>query len=473
MTPNKYFEFLGLEESQLPEVNTQKAVLDENEEIELGEITEDQLEVVSNEIESAFDVTDNTLDVTDELQHQVDSNDVLLNGQNTEITELDVLTSQESYYLALGKLGYTKDQIQRISIESFNSNRERLSVSNEGIVDFIKTVWEKIQSFFRRIAQMIGRFFKMIKEFIFGKAREEKRDEVEKVMKTTKEDIRFDDTEIKKVTEMLGCFKIYDKPILNNPDFKNQLSSIIKDTNSVFDKTMKEMTKILVDSKDERLKAELMLLSTSTLNNAILKIEQIYSRFNGSVKYLARADQKFNEFIKQSPLTAFTVLHKDCVNVFSVKKFDSDNEEGGSLNVYRAQLSSIQDFQFREQIEKNVNVLFDNNGKINQTELIKFRKSVQSYIDLMQLSEKSIESDIKDLDKHEKVILKDLNKLTKGKEGSATIRKILKMVQKFITIYSRLSQDLYKSSGDYVLTMSRVLDYLYSKCEQKVIENKE
>lgn len=80
---------------------------------------------------------DDSLSVMTDLETQTITNEKLLNDNDTEITEENVMSSQESYYIALGRLGYSKDTVKRISVEQYSTNKERLTISNEGIIDFI------------------------------------------------------------------------------------------------------------------------------------------------------------------------------------------------------------------------------------------------------------------------------------------------------------------------------------------------
>ena len=106
----------------------------------------------------------------DVLLQQMDQNEEKLTDPDIVVTAADVEVSEECYRNVCYRLGEKAYNTIRFSNEStYNAvsaePRRYLAMSQEGIGDFIKKIWEKIKAFFRKIGEKLG---------LVGKAQEAK-----------------------------------------------------------------------------------------------------------------------------------------------------------------------------------------------------------------------------------------------------------------------------------------------------------
>lgn len=467
---NTYFKFLGIEEDTtnlISEQNNEQPA----EEIELNEITDDALEKVSLEIDDMTNTVDDSLSVMSDLETQTITNEKLLNDNDTEITEENVMSSQESYYIALGRLGYSKDTVERISVEQYSTNRERLTVSNEGITEFIKTLFQKLKDFLKYISNAISKFFKMIKDFIFGKTKE--REETIKIIKDTKnEPVQFNESEINKVREMLGYFVIFEKPIINNNNFAKDNEKISSMFANAIQNIATEVRQYLKDAENDKLNILLTLTFVKTLNNSLEKLSFNSSYFNNKLaSMVSRLNDKNDENLGNNKnVSTFLSLHKNEIKVFSFEHFD-ETGAGGNIEVTNAPYNQeVLESIFSKSIDGNVNVLFDKQGNVKKDAIIKAHLHVKDVVNTLNITEKSVSNISVYFDKLEKELTNIISNSPNLNKENSDVNKLVSMLNKYNSGLIRIASDTLKGYGEYVLAMNKMLDYIYNKYVKKVKE---
>lgn len=467
---NIYLKFLGIEEDTTNQISEQNNG-QPTEEIELNQITDDALEQVSLEIDNMTNIVEDSSNVMTDLETQTITNERLLNDNDTEITEENVMSSQESYYIALGRLGYSKDTVERISVEQYSTNRERLTVSNEGITEFIKTLFQKLKDFLKYISNAISKFFKMIKDFIFGKTKE--REETIKIIKDTKnEPVQFNESEISKVKEMLGCFVIFEKPIINNNNFAKDNEKISSMFVNTIQNTVTEVKQYFKDVENGKLNDLVMLTFVKILNVSLEKLSVNSSYFNNKLaSMVGKLNDKINEKLeKNKNVSTFVTLHKNEVKVFSFEHFD-ETGTGGNIEVTNAPYNQeALEFIFSKSIDDNVNVLFDIQGNVKKDAIIKAHLHVKDVVNTLNITEKSVSNISVYFDKLEKELTNIISNSPNLNKENSDVNKLVRMLNKYNSGLIRIASDTLKGYGEYVLAMNKVLDYIYDKYVKKVKE---
>lgn len=120
----------------------------------------------TNELNEAMESLEEAYEVHDDLTEQTEVNDDLLE-KDVQISHKDVAASQESFIYALGRLKISKEDVMSYSygLEYASTPREQLVISNEGIKEFAKKVWEAIKKAVMKVVDFIGNLIKKIKNF--------------------------------------------------------------------------------------------------------------------------------------------------------------------------------------------------------------------------------------------------------------------------------------------------------------------
>lgn len=160
--------------------------------------TQDAIELnkVENELEQGLDSAVEAQEAANILQDRLTINHKL-SADPTQVTDELAQQSNECLSYCLGKLNidyatYTKMQVSR---ESASSPRERLRVSNEGIIDIIKKILKAIGDFFKWLWRTIkGWFIALFRLFGFFKEKKKKKkkdiEELEKNLNKLKPEVR-------------------------------------------------------------------------------------------------------------------------------------------------------------------------------------------------------------------------------------------------------------------------------------------
>ena len=279
MSRRSFYNYLSLEEDNFvsPDTNLEQ------------EIVTDEVQTLEEEIDSVTDVITDTIEVSDDLQQQVDTNtEKLENG--SEIVPEDVMASQESLMYAIGRLGISKDSFVHISKETHSTMRSKLQASNEDIGDVLNTIWEKIKAFFRWVWEKITNFFKAIARFFGFCSQEEKivnaiLDDAKKLEQEAK-DLDINEAEIK---ELLNT------PVEEVDSKAKEIQSNTKDPKVAKQvNTLKETAKAIKASGDAADKA------IAKMQEASKELEKTLSNYKNSVKEVDTKKPIVKQTLKQS-----------------------------------------------------------------------------------------------------------------------------------------------------------------------------
>lgn len=145
---------LSLEEEQLNPDHTLQS--SDNDSINMIDEASD----IENLIEAATDGVEAVVN----LNQQIEENNELLQKSSKNITEDQVINSQETLYIALAKLNFHRSDIKkyRLSSENHTSPYNRLILSNENMKDVLSVIWEGIKTLFNKITYAIKNTFARI-----------------------------------------------------------------------------------------------------------------------------------------------------------------------------------------------------------------------------------------------------------------------------------------------------------------------
>ena len=134
----------------------------------------DVVDFKESELELQKDIVavENNIVAYNQLVEQKEkNNEILEENDPSEIIDEDILISQETLFLALARLGYNRKDINtlRISSEVRTNNYEALIVSQEGIIDSIKTILKGILDLFISIGKKIKEYLKRFVNWLFNK----------------------------------------------------------------------------------------------------------------------------------------------------------------------------------------------------------------------------------------------------------------------------------------------------------------
>ena len=187
------------DEDVLDNVNaTEVTVIDD-----LEQATNDQDLVASaSQIETDIVTMEESDEVIEELQEQVNDNTQMIEEGPENITEEIVAVAQEKYFIAAARLGYPTEELMknRISLEAARvSPVQALTISTEGVKETIKRMIEAIKNMFSKIVESIKKLLAKAVMFFSGvtnkakelKTRLNKLPGDIKVEKTTQDDIFF------------------------------------------------------------------------------------------------------------------------------------------------------------------------------------------------------------------------------------------------------------------------------------------
>lgn len=152
---------LALEEEQL-ELNdgmSADGTIEIDEVIAMEEDIEEMTETAS-EIEAIDNVIDDSIEVAEDLETQVEGNEKIIEEQPETITEDQVVASQEMFFAKLGRLNFGIEDLhsKRISMEEAVAPVIKLKLSTEGIKETLAVVWDKIKAFFLKMSASIKQF---------------------------------------------------------------------------------------------------------------------------------------------------------------------------------------------------------------------------------------------------------------------------------------------------------------------------
>lgn len=165
---------LALEEdtTELNDGMAADGTIEIDEVITMEEVAEELTELTS-EIESGNDVIEDSIEVAENLETQVEGNTQLIEESPEEITEDIVVASQEHFIANLGKLHYDLSDITRVhvSMEESVSPVVKLKLSTENITDALAVIWENIKQFFARIGAAIRKYMQKAQIYFNGTAK--------------------------------------------------------------------------------------------------------------------------------------------------------------------------------------------------------------------------------------------------------------------------------------------------------------
>lgn len=118
----------------------------------------------ASDIENLIEATTDGVEAVVNLNQQIEENNELLQKSSKNITEDQVINSQETLYIALAKLNFHRSDIKkyRLSSENHTSPYDRLILSNENMKDVLSVIWEGIKTLFNKITYAIKNIFARI-----------------------------------------------------------------------------------------------------------------------------------------------------------------------------------------------------------------------------------------------------------------------------------------------------------------------
>lgn len=118
----------------------------------------------ASDIENLIEATTDGVEAVVNLNQQIEENNELLQKSSKNITEDQVINSQETLYIALAKLNFHRSDIKkyRLSSENHTSPYNRLILSNENMKDVLSVIWEGIKTLFNKITYAIKNIFARI-----------------------------------------------------------------------------------------------------------------------------------------------------------------------------------------------------------------------------------------------------------------------------------------------------------------------
>jgi hypothetical protein len=446
-----------------------KWTIDENDVIVHTELSE---EIYSDfhKLDQYNLVLEEACEAYNKLTDQIISNNNILD--NHKITVEHISLSNECLSICKTKLGY--DVIINRSNESDMTNYERLVVSNEGIIDFIKELIAKIKELFKKVWNFFKNLF--IKILRWLGLWEDKLDKMHKEVKVTlnnssNEDLQSDrentlrdmrvkfnniwnDDEmvitsdaISKIIDLfpLSWLSLKDLETSTFIDLFNLLNfkDILSPVTDEIDKTLKCITdgklKNLNDSKfskgiikymDKILKDDkLAILLITKVTDKTIAYLQYNTDENKITKYITHTiqDQDLNIDINHILRMSKTICKKDidemfhqvlkvympCMNLYEQKIKNLHRVLDNHINSIDKSLDKA-DNSLLKKDKENLQIIRDF-GSVIPLDIIKFMKNmIDRYTQMLTIVHSDIVKNEQDLNKYKKLVEQEDNNLLTG-----------------------------------------------------------
>lgn len=183
------------------EVSAVDAVESEAQAVEMEEEVAEVQEVMAS--------TEEAEEVVDELSDQVEEQEQVIEETPEEVTDDTVAVAQEQFYISISKIRCLKEytDIKRgLSTESANTPVEKLKLSCEGVIEFIKVLCERIKLAFMKVGELIKKLY--VKFVVFFTNLTKKADALSKELNNVEgsKTVTLKDEQIEKISKLLKCF---------------------------------------------------------------------------------------------------------------------------------------------------------------------------------------------------------------------------------------------------------------------------
>lgn len=287
----------------------------ENQTTESSEMAIDENEILESDLHNTIKNIDEHYELSEDLESTMLDNERILSNQNGSESDIDTQLhiAQENLFLALGRLGYKKEDYSKsvIKYESDITNRERLKITTEAAKEtFIKIV-EKIYDFIVAILKKIAKWLAIIFNDLTLKSIP--------ALKTLAVKMQVEDEGLE---YLRACSEVY-------KDMKNNLHSEDASDSSEEEKTVLHIYKIM----ETFVKRYGYLIDE---NNIVKSIKEIYTYYKNKLN----VDIKLKD-VKSSLIDLSTDIDKkiisglnipDCKEPLIVYKFDTTTISIAYLN---------------------------------------------------------------------------------------------------------------------------------------------
>ena len=138
----------------------------ENSADEILDIKTDENEMTESDLHNTIKNIDEHYEISEDLESTMLDNERILSNQESSEADIDTQLhiAQENLFLALGRLGYKKEDYSKsvIKFESDITNRERLKINTEAVKETIVKIVEKIYDFIVAILKKIAKWLAII-----------------------------------------------------------------------------------------------------------------------------------------------------------------------------------------------------------------------------------------------------------------------------------------------------------------------
>lgn len=289
----------------------------------------------ASDIENLIEATTDGVEAVVNLNQQIEENNELLQKSSKNITEDQVINSQETLYIALAKLNFHRSDIKkyRLSSENHTSPYNRLILSNENMKDVLSVIWEGIKTLFNKITYAIKNIFARIVIF-FNRAASRAKQLIKGI----------NDGKLMLDTSEENC-KAYLKEVgfLGSAPANNTISIDI--AKKIFDKLMNLATGALKNKQD---------ISEQSISEQIVNIFKEVG-LNEMVANIKEIKDTYDELNRNNNIIYFGTISPKSVTFYYIDN-NNDISKTKILNYTHEEpyKKDIEDVQYGYNSEKNV-----------------------------------------------------------------------------------------------------------------------
>ena len=135
-----------------------------------AEEAEAEVAEINNAIEAENEVIEENQEIAEELEEVAEANETLINEAPEQVTPEQVVAAEQAFVHALGRARLNRGemlkirQYSKVSHESMvNSPLQSLRVTQEGIKDFLRNLWDQIKTLIGKVVGTIQKLFQKAK----------------------------------------------------------------------------------------------------------------------------------------------------------------------------------------------------------------------------------------------------------------------------------------------------------------------
>lgn len=322
----------------------------------------------------------------------------------------------------------------------------------------------------------------MIIDYVTNGPKQKKREEIIKELKSLPSStiISLSQERMERAKELLGFFVIFGKPVINNNSFSKYINTTVlafEETLEVLEGGYENAMKDLQHKGTKGLEVLVEELARKTINKAILKMGAVAQMINPDLTKIIHSNStssysSLTEFISgkmpNDKYIGFVSLHKNEIKFYKIGLFNTLTNTGGELEVETVPFNPAYVEVLSKAYDNNFRILFKDNGDVNIPEVIKAHLHISSIVKELNVSEKSLSDTEAELNKMEKNMLKAVENLPADIKENPDIKTIVNMFVKTTTAILRVSSDLIKGYGEFVMASEKMVEYLYNGIKNKL-----